>query len=60
MLVVLAALRELVRPLEELTRKLLAAILLLLVLKALVENWDAVYSTYEVLSGGKSLDLNPF
>lgn len=60
LLAVLAALRELVRPLEELTRKLLAALLLLFVLKALVENWDAVYSTYEIFSGGKSLEFNPF
>ena len=34
-------------------RSLLGAALLLLILKATVDNWDSVYATWEALGGGQ-------
>ena len=53
----LAALRELARPLEAAVRNTLAVGLLILVVGALVDNWDQLYGAYEVISGAKPLRL---
>ena len=52
-----AALRELARPLEAAVRNTLAVGLLILVVGALVDNWDQLYGAYEVISGAKPLRL---
>ena len=47
---VLSALRELVKPLEEVVRNTLALALLVLVGKLAADNWDSLYGLYELVS----------
>lgn len=51
----LSALRELVEPVERVVKQALALATLAAVAKVSYENWDAIYSTFEVVSGERPL-----
>ena len=49
--------RELLAPLEQVIRQLLAAVLLVGVGRLVYENWDFIFSSYQVLSGAEPVAL---
>jgi hypothetical protein len=58
--VALAALRELFAPVEKVARQALSLALLVAVVAFCVDHWDAVYGSFQVVSGEKPLFAWPF
>ena len=58
--VALAALRELFAPVEKVARQALSLALLVAVVAFCVDHWDAVYGSFQVVSGEKPLFSWPF
>ena len=58
--VALAALRELFAPVEKIARQALSLALLVAVVAFCVDHWDAVYGSFQVVSGEKPLFAWPF